>query len=90
MKAASRARPKKRTTKEPASKTFKEVTIVSDDAATQQSQNSSHEEIAVRAYRLWEERGCPIGSPEEDWFRAEEEIRGQPSQSQAARAASAS
>lgn len=49
----------------------------------------SHEEIALRAYRLWEERGCPIGSPEEDWFRAEEEIRSQASQSEPARAESA-
>jgi hypothetical protein len=28
-------------------------------------------DIANLAYRLWQERGCPIGSPEEDWFRAE-------------------
>jgi hypothetical protein len=27
------------------------------------------------AYRLWEERGRPYGSPEEDWFRAQEELR---------------
>jgi hypothetical protein len=34
-----------------------------------------HEQISLRAYQLWQERGCPIGSPEEDWSRAEEEIR---------------
>ena len=33
-------------------------------------------EIAALAYRLWTERGCPIGSPEEDWFRAEAELSG--------------
>jgi len=27
--------------------------------------------IAELAYRLWEERGCPEGSPEEDWYAAE-------------------
>lgn len=27
------------------------------------------------AYKFWLERGCPIGSPEDDWFRAEEEFR---------------
>jgi len=27
--------------------------------------------IAELAYRLWEERGCPQGSPEEDWYQAE-------------------
>lgn len=26
------------------------------------------------AYRLWEERGRPDGSPEEDWRRAEHEV----------------
>jgi hypothetical protein len=50
---------------------------MSDDLVTQQTRNSSREEIAVRAYQLWEERGRPIGSPEEDWSRAEKEIRGQ-------------
>jgi hypothetical protein len=48
---------------------------MNDDLVTPQTQNSPHEEITLRAYRIWEERGCPIGSPEEDWFRAEEEIR---------------
>jgi hypothetical protein len=32
-------------------------------------------EIAALAYQLWEERGCPIGTPEEDWLRAEEELK---------------
>jgi hypothetical protein len=52
---------------------------VSDDLnlVTQQTENSLHEEIAFRAHRLWVERGCPIGSPEGDWFRAAEEIRGE-------------
>jgi hypothetical protein len=47
---------------------------MSDDPVMQQTP-IPHEEIALRACRLWEERGCPIGSPEEDWFRADEEIR---------------
>ena len=50
---------------------------MSDALVSQQTQNSSHEEIAVRAYHLWEERGRPIGSPEEDWSRAENEMRGE-------------
>ena len=48
---------------------------MSDDLRMQQTRNSTPEETALRANRLWAERGCPIGSPEEDWFRAEEEIR---------------
>ncbi|MGA3095813.1 MAG: DUF2934 domain-containing protein [Bryobacteraceae bacterium] len=34
-----------------------------------------HEDIAALAQSLWEARGCPIGSPEEDWFRAAHELR---------------
>jgi hypothetical protein len=34
-----------------------------------------HEQVAALAYALWQERGCPEGSPEEDWFRAEKELR---------------
>jgi hypothetical protein len=33
-------------------------------------------DIATLAYQLWTDRGSPIGSPEEDWFRAEEELKG--------------
>jgi hypothetical protein len=33
--------------------------------------------IEARAYELWLERGCPIGSPEVDWFQAEEELSGE-------------
>ena len=33
------------------------------------------EEIASLAYQFWLERGCPIGSPEQDWFRAEDELQ---------------
>lgn len=32
--------------------------------------------IEIRAYELWVQRGCPIGSPEVDWYQAEEETRG--------------
>ena len=32
------------------------------------------EEIASLAYRLWQQRGCPEGSPEADWLRAEQEL----------------
>ena len=29
------------------------------------------EQIAALAKKLWEARGCPEGSPEVDWFTAE-------------------
>jgi hypothetical protein len=33
------------------------------------------EEIARLAYECGQRRGCPIGTPEEDWLRAEEQIK---------------
>ena len=41
----------------------------------QLTQNEFQEELARRAHRLWEERGSPHGSSEEDWYRAEQEMR---------------
>jgi Protein of unknown function (DUF2934) len=44
--------------------------------ATDVSENNpTHEEIATLAYALWEGRGCPEGSPEVDWFEAEQELK---------------
>jgi len=34
-----------------------------------------HQEIERLAYRLWQERGMPFGSPDEDWFFAEQLLR---------------
>jgi hypothetical protein len=31
--------------------------------------------IRIRAYQIWQARGCPGGSNEEDWFIAEQELR---------------
>ncbi len=39
----------------------------------------SHEEIARLAEKYWAERGHPQGSPEQDWLRAEQELRGKAS-----------
>ena len=35
----------------------------------------SQVEIAGVAYQLWLARGCPHGSDQEDWFRAEEILK---------------
>ena len=32
-------------------------------------------EIAARAYALWQERGCPDGDDQADWFKAEQEVQ---------------
>jgi DUF2934 family protein len=39
------------------------------------SSNPSHQEIAALAYTFWAGRGYQGGSPEEDWGRAEKELR---------------
>jgi hypothetical protein len=35
---------------------------------------TAREKTSLLAYLFWLARGCPIGSPEEDWFRAETAI----------------
>jgi len=39
----------------------------------------SHDEVAKLAHRYWAERGHQHGTHEEDWFRAEQELRGKAS-----------
>ena len=38
----------------------------------------AQEEVEKLAYQLWEARGAPLGSPEIDWERAEQALRGDP------------
>jgi hypothetical protein len=33
-----------------------------------------HQFVAKLAYHYWEQRGRPFGSPEADWFRAEQAV----------------
>ena len=33
-----------------------------------------HEFVAKLAYKLWEQRGRPLGSPDADWFAAEQAV----------------
>ena len=33
--------------------------------------HDKQQQTALLAYQFWMERGCPVGSPAEDWFRAE-------------------
>ena len=49
----------------PASKQHQEIPLHASVAAP------SHDEIAALAYAFWHERGCPSGSPEVDWLKAE-------------------
>jgi hypothetical protein len=38
------------------------------------SSKPTHEEIALHAYNLWIDEGCPRGRDQEYWLRAEEEL----------------
>jgi len=48
-----------------------------DPAGEQATAESAiaHDVIALLAYSYWEARGCPYGSPEEDWFHAEQDLQ---------------
>lgn len=39
----------------------------------QEYKGQNYDDVALRAHGLWEERGRPEGSPDEDWFRAIEQ-----------------
>jgi len=47
--------------------TEQDINVIAHQAAEQA--------IDALAYQLWQARCCPEGSPEEDWFRAVEELR---------------
>jgi len=51
------------------------VASIKDDAELD-ARTPEHDKICQLAYEHWMQRGCPDGSPEEDWFRAEQELRG--------------
>jgi Protein of unknown function (DUF2934) len=38
----------------------------------------SYDQIALRAYQIYQERGCTPGDPMQDWLRAEQESLGTP------------
>ena len=55
--------------------------LVPQEVAVASVHEPTYQEVAQLAYLFWEARGCQGGSPEEDWLRAEKELR---SRSQAA------
>jgi hypothetical protein len=44
------------------------------DLSTDFMGEDRHELVAKLAYKFWEERGRPFGSPEVDWCRAERAV----------------
>jgi hypothetical protein len=42
---------------------------------TQLNTPVQHQDIETLAYALWQQRGCPVDSPEVDWIEAEQIIK---------------
>jgi hypothetical protein len=51
------------------------LTMTNGSHAASAGKPVPHDEVARLAHRYWAERGCQHGHDEEDWFRAEQEIR---------------
>ena len=51
--------------------TMPERSIVSGSVGTAATDRPTESEIAEVAYQLWLDNGCPAGSDQEHWFRAE-------------------
>ena len=58
-----------------------------DGQASSEREPDFHEQVARLAYALWQERGCPDGSPDVDWYRAEEQLLDQTSEKKPVRSA---
>lgn len=74
-KPASRPRSKHGVTPETPSTSAAEPEIAAPHAVAIPVYQPSLEAIRELAFLYWEARGCQGGSPEEDWLRAERELR---------------
>ena len=52
-----------------------EHTALSHQGTANGHLTAAHEDVAILAHGLWEARGCPDGSPEEDWFHAAHQLQ---------------
>ena len=48
--------------------------IVTGPVVNVPPQEARKEDIPALAYKLWQARGCPEGTSQQDWFRAVEEL----------------
>ena len=64
-----------------AAKTMPERSTVREPvktAVTAAAVSPNESEIATVAFQLWLDKGCPVGSEQEDWFRAEAMLKNTP------------
>ncbi len=52
-----------------------QVSVPRESETKSKLQNPQPQDIANLAYTLWQQRGCPEGSPEQDWSEAERIMR---------------
>ena len=64
------------TTPDPVHLELEEEKHHASDAAIEQQVDASleHGDVAQLAYHFWLQRGRPEGCPDEDWYRAEQEL----------------
>jgi hypothetical protein len=51
------------------------VELKPESTITSLAHDLDEQDIAALAFELWQSRGCPDGSQQEDWFRAVEELQ---------------
>ena len=73
--AAPAERPRSAPVKTAAAKARTRRKIAVKPLAAPRAPKITHEEIALLAYSYWEARQSTHGSAEDDWFRAERELR---------------
>jgi hypothetical protein len=49
--------------------------VKTDPVVIVRAHEAREEDILILAYKLWQARGCPEGSSQNDWFRAVEELK---------------
>lgn len=66
------------TTPDPVYPELEEEKHRASDAAIEEQVDASleHGDVGLLAYQFWEQRGCPDGCADEDWYRAEQELAG--------------
>jgi len=81
-RAKPAAKPRKTTTKKMTAPVSADpIATNSHDASANHSSATyqpavSHDEVARLAHKFWKERGHKHGHHEEDWYRAEQQLRG--------------
>jgi Protein of unknown function (DUF2934) len=52
-----------------------QLPVAKEPMTAPEESTSERQNIALLAYSYWQERGCPEGSPEQDWFQAEQAVQ---------------